>query len=402
MVQAIRDDGVIAPLRGGVQAPGAVGAAAERRRLADQTTAWFKANEVHFGVSVAGEVVQRPIPYDPLPRIVESAEWTWLERALAQRVRALDEFIRDAYGDARILRAGLVPPELVYGSTSWFRSCRGPAALRPGQVCIAGIDLVRVEGRWLGLEDNLRVPSGASYALASRRALADGAPAMRAGVRPRPLGYYPRRLCVALARISARYSPEFLDPLGGRDDSLIGIPFLFAAWRQGRVVLANAPTCGVADDKRLFPYVPSLIQYYLGEQPMLEQPATIGLENVAKRREVLARFDDYVFKPVNGCGGKGIVFGPVARGEERAAVSATLEQAPGTMVAKPLLEIERLPCVASAGDLEWRRCDLRAIVVTDREPWVMPGCLTLLAPGADAWLVNASAGGGAEDTWVES
>src|SRR5260370_21103198 len=110
MEQGIGDDGVIAPLRGGVQARGVVGAAAERRRLADQTTAWFKANEVHFGVSVAGEVVQRPIPYDPLPRIVESAEWTWLERALAQRVRALDEFIRDAYGAARILRTGQRPP----------------------------------------------------------------------------------------------------------------------------------------------------------------------------------------------------------------------------------------------------------------------------------------------------
>src|SRR5258708_22345237 len=126
MEQAIRDDGVIAPLRGGVQAPGAVGAAAERRRLADQTTAWFKANEVHFGVSVAGEVVQRPIPYDPLPRIVELAEWTWLERALAQRVRALCEVLRDAHGDARILRAGLVTPELVHGSPDCIRACTGP------------------------------------------------------------------------------------------------------------------------------------------------------------------------------------------------------------------------------------------------------------------------------------
>src|SRR5258708_32574951 len=116
MVQAIRDDGVIAPLRGGVQAPGAVGAAAERRRLADQTTAWFKANEVHFGVSVAGEGVQRPIPYDPLPRIVESAEWPWRERALAQRVRALHECIRDAHGDSRNPTAGHASPERVSGS----------------------------------------------------------------------------------------------------------------------------------------------------------------------------------------------------------------------------------------------------------------------------------------------
>jgi uncharacterized circularly permuted ATP-grasp superfamily protein len=183
---------------------------------------------------------------------------------------------------------------------------------------------------------------------------------------------------------------------------LIGIPFLFAAWRQGRVVLANAPTCGVADDKRLFTFVPTLIRYYLGEQPMLEQPITIELDNVARRRAVLKRFDDFVFKPVNGSGGKGIVFGPTATGEERAVLRATLEEAPGTMVAQPVLEIERLPCVASAGDLEWRRCDLRAFVVVDVDPWVMPGGLTRVAPGTDQWLVNSSAGGGVKDTWVES
>jgi uncharacterized circularly permuted ATP-grasp superfamily protein len=462
MAQALPDTTVIAPIRGGIHAPLTVAASEQRRKLAAETTAWFARNEVHFGVSIGGEVVQRPIPYDPLPRIVDSVGWAWLERALAQRVRALDEFIRDAYGEAKVLRAGLVPPELVYGSTSWFRSCRGPAALRPGQVCIAGIDLVSVDGRWLVLEDNLRVPSGVSYALASRRALADLAPELLAGLRPRALGEYPRRLVGALeqrsseegltvllspgsanaayyehcelarlmgipvvtaadlvashrgcwlrreggnvpvARIYHRYSPEYLDPLGGRDDSLIGIPFLFAAWRHGRVVLANAPTCGVADDKRLFPYVPSLIRFYLGEQPMLEQPLTIELKSPAHRREVLNRFDDFVFKPVNGSGGKGIVFGPIANGEQRAALSAALEEAPGAMVAQPLLEIERLPCVATTGDLEWRRCDLRAFVVMDVDPWVMPGGLTRVAPGTDEWLVNSSAGGGVKDTWVES
>src|SRR6202171_4069644 len=458
MLQALPEQTVIVP----VQAPFTVATDEQRRRLADQTTAWFKANEVHFGVSIAGEVIQRPIPFDPLPRIVDSVGWAWLERALAQRVRALDYFIRDAYGEARILWAGPVPPALVYGSTSWFRSCRGPAALRPGQICIAGIDLVRVDGRWLVLEDNLRVPSGASYALASRRVLADLAPELLAGLRPRALGDYPRRLLAALeqrspdsgltvlltpgpanaayyehcelarlmgipvvlagdlvashrgcwlrrdggnvpvARIYHRYSPEFLDPLGGRDDSLIGIPFLFAAWRQGRVVLANAPTCGVADDKRLFPYVPSLIRYSLGEQPMLDQPLTIELDSVARRRKVMARFDDFVFKPVNGSGGKGIVFGPIANGEEKAALVAHLAMAPGRIVAQTVLEIERLPCVDSVGGLEYRRCDLRAFVVMDVDPWVMPGGLTRVAPRTDQWLVNSSAGGGVKDTWVET
>jgi uncharacterized circularly permuted ATP-grasp superfamily protein len=462
MAQALSDDTVIVPIRRGIEQPLATAPAAQRRRLAEETTAWFARNEVHFGVSIEGQLVQRPIPYDPLPRIVDSQAWTWLERALAQRVRALDHFIRDAYGENRALSAGVVPPELVYGSTSWFRSCRGPAALRPGQVCIAGIDLVRVDGSWLVLEDNLRVPSGVSYALASRRVLADLAPEMFTGMRPRALGEYPRRLLGAMeqrslqdgltvlltpgpanaayyehvelarlmgipvvtaddlvashrgcwlrreggnapvARIYHRYSPEYLDPLGGRDDSLIGIPFLFAAWRQGKVVLANAPTCGVADDKRLFPYVPSLIRYYLGEQPMLEQPLTIELKTEARRRQAMASFEDFVFKPVNGSGGKGIVFGPIANGEERAALFATLDEAPDSMVAQPVLEIERLPCVASAGDIEWRRCDLRAFVVMGVEPWVMPGGLTRVAPGTDQWLVNSSSGGGVKDTWVES
>ncbi len=465
MARALTDDSVIVPvlpIREGLEGPLATASAAQRRRLADDTTAWFARNQVNFGVSIEGQVVQRPIPYDPLPRVVDSVAWAWLEDALAQRVKALDEFIRDAYGEARILRAGLVPPELVYGTASWFRSCRGPAALRPGQICIAGIDLVRVDGRWLVLEDNLRVPSGSSYALAARRALANMAPEMLAGQRPRAVGEYPRRLLAALdqrssqdgltvllspgpanaayyehcelarlmgipvvtaadlvashrgcwlrseggnapvARIYHRYSPEFLDPLGGRDDSLIGIPFLFAAWRQGRVVLANAPTCGVADDKRLFTYVPSLIRYYLGEQPILEQPPTIELDDVTRRRAVLRRFDEFVFKPVNGSGGKGIVFGPTANDEQRAAVQTALDEAPGAMVAQPVLEIERLPCVAQDGGLEWRRCDLRAFVVMDADPWVMPGGLTRVAPRTDGWLVNSSAGGGVKDTWVES
>jgi uncharacterized circularly permuted ATP-grasp superfamily protein len=168
MLQALSDQSVITPAGPAVQAPLTVATAEQRRRLADDTKAWFARNEVYFGVSVAGEVVQRPIPFDPLPRIVDSVGWAWLERALAQRVRALDHFIRDAYGECRVLKAGLVPPELVYGSTSWFRSCRGPAALRPGQITIAGIDLVRVDGRWLVLEETcacheasvMRLPRG--------------------------------------------------------------------------------------------------------------------------------------------------------------------------------------------------------------------------------------------------
>jgi uncharacterized circularly permuted ATP-grasp superfamily protein len=423
---------------------------------------WFADQGVNFGVVDDGNLRQRPIPFDPMPRIIPCLEWAKLERGLLQRVVALDHFVRDVYDAQRILRAGRVPGSAVYGSPAFLRYASGPLARVPGQVCVAGIDLVRVGGEWLVLEDNLRVPSGMAYALAARRAMIDIHREDTLTYAPRSLSDYPRRLRQALrgrssedglvvvltpgpynaayyehrelarlmdcrlvqsheliashrgcwlvegsarrpiSTIYHRYSPEFLDPVGGSADSLIGIPALLAAWRSGRLGLANAPTCGVGDDKSVFPYVPEMIRYYLGETPILEQPPTLDLAEPTHAARAFDRFHDHVFKPVDGSGGKGIVFGPTAAEEDRAAVIATALTRPSALVAQPALEIERLPCVAADGTVEERRCDLRPFVVLGDDPWVVPGGLTRVAPNADSWLVNSSAGGGIKDTWVEA
>jgi uncharacterized circularly permuted ATP-grasp superfamily protein len=429
--------------------------------MAVEAARLFAARRVTFGVrDHNGGILHRPIPIDPLPRRLAAAEWESLERGLLQRTLALDAFIQDVYGQQRILRAGRIPAHLVYGSPSYLRGASGPAAQRPGQIAVAGIDLVKVNGRWLVLEDNVRVPSGISYALAARWAmrklLGRAMPAFGAS----RLEDYPRRLRAALrqrapsdgelvvlspGRLNAayyeheelarlmecplvtgedlfashrgcwrrdgterhpvtaiyhRFSPDYLDPLAGFSGSVIGVPCLISAWRNGALGLANAPSCSIADDKSLFPYVPEMIRYYLGETPRLDQPPTLDLSQATQRRHVLAHFRDFVFKPVDGSGGKGIVFGPIADGEQRAATAAVIEAEPASLVAQLALDLERLPCVTADGTIEWRRCDLRPFVLLGSSPWVVPGGLTRVAPDSDAWLVNSSAGGGVKDTWV--
>jgi uncharacterized circularly permuted ATP-grasp superfamily protein len=443
------------PLRGRVLPQVETGGA-----LAVEAARLFEERGVTFGVLEDGEVRHRPIPFDPMPRTLSSVEWKGLERALLQRTLALDAFIRDVYGSQRILRAGRIPAHFVYGSSAYLRGASSPAAQRPGQIAVAGIDLVKVGGRWLVLEDNVRVPSGISYALAARWAMRKLVGRTMPAFGTERLEDYPRRLRAALRQrsdsdgelvvlspgplnaayyehgelarlmeiplvtgddlyashrgcwrrdgaerrpVSAiyhRFSPDYLDPLAGFSGSLIGIPSLIGAWRNGVLGLANAPTCGIADDKSLFPYVPEMISYYLGEAPLLEQPRTLDLTVAGERRHALEHFEDFVFKPVDGSGGKGIVFGPIAAPAEKAATIERITADPPSLIAQPALDLERLPCVLTDGTIEWRRCDLRPFVLLGSSPWVVPGGLTRVAPTPHAWLVNSSAGGGVKDTWV--
>jgi uncharacterized circularly permuted ATP-grasp superfamily protein len=424
--------------------------------------AWFEEQGVNFGIATGAEVVQRPIPFDPIPRQIPKREWAGLERGLLQRVIALDEFVRDIFDSQRILRAGRIPAAAVYGSPAFLRYASGPTAQTRGQVCVAGTDLVKVEGSWMVLEDNLRVPSGVAYALAARRAMLELHQGETADYGPRAISEYPRRLRAALdhradgdglvvvlspgpynaayyehrelaremgcrlvrsyeliashrgcwlqegsqrhpvSAVYHRYSPEYLDPVGGAPESLIGVPALLGAWRSGSLALANAPTCGVGDDKSLFPYVPAMIRYYLGETPILQQPPTLDLADPVQRSHALDAFDAHVFKPVDGSGGKGIVFGPRAAAADREQVRTLTQSRPTAFIAQPVLEIDRLPCIAADGSVEERRCDLRPFVILGEQPWVLPGGLTRVAPDRDSWLVNSSAGGGIKDTWIEA
>jgi uncharacterized circularly permuted ATP-grasp superfamily protein len=433
---------------------------ADAARLAQRATTWFADHGVDFGVFDGGTLVQRPIPFDPLPRRLARAEWEQLTRGLTQRVAALDCFVRDVYGEQRILSDRVLPRELVAGSPSFLRAAAGPAARTGPQVCVAGIDLVRVDGRWLVLEDNLRVPSGVAYSLAARRASVELLTEEMAEARPISVAEYPRRLAAELARRGAgagtpvlltpgpanpayyehrelarllrvplvtgdqliashrgcwwmdgpsprpvsaiyhRYSPEYLDPVA-TPETVIGSAFLLTAWRKGTVGLANAPTCGVADNKAVFAHVPGMIRYYLGEEPLLHQPPTFTLQSRSHLSAALARVEEMVFKPVGESGGKGIMFGPSARPHERDRIRRQVEANPAGYVAQPALQVERLPCLQPDGTTEMRRADLRAFVIHGDDPWVMPGGLTRVAPSADCWLVNSSAGGGVKDTWIE-
>jgi uncharacterized circularly permuted ATP-grasp superfamily protein len=433
---------------------------ADTATLARKATEWFTERSVDFGVVEGGRLVQRPIPFDPLPRRLPRAEWEALSRGLRQRVVALDCFIRDVYGEQRILADGFLPRELVAGSPSLLRAAAGPAARSGAQVCVAGIDLVRVQGRWLVLEDNLRVPSGVAYALAARRASVELLPDEMAAVRPASVADYPRRLAAEMTRrgsgdgtavlltpgpdnaayyehrelarllrvplvtgdqliashrgcwwmdatgphrvstIYHRFSPEYLDPVA-TPETVIGSAFLLTAWRNGAVGMVNAPSCGVADNKAVFAHVPSMIRYYLGEDPLLQQPPTLSLGRPDHRDAAMARLDELVFKPVGESGGKGIVFGPSAPPAELDALRRAVSANPAGYVAQPALEVETLPCLQEDGTTALRRADLRAFVIHGDDPWVMPGGLTRVAPAADCWLVNSSAGGGVKDTWIE-
>src|SRR5258708_7987694 len=199
-----------------------------------------------------------------------------------------------------------------------------------------------------------------------------------------------------------RYSPEYLGTGGGESGSVIGVPGLLGAWRRGNLGLATAPTGGVGDDKSLFPYVPAMIRFYLGETPILQQPPTLDLTDPKQRAHAIEAFDEHVFKPVDGSGGKGIVFGPEASGLDRDRVLSMAQARPTALRAQPVLEIDRLPCVAEDCSIDARRCALRPFVVYGDGPWRLPRRLTRVGPDKDSWLVNSSAGGGIKDTWIEA
>ena len=424
---------------------------------------WFDAHDVTFGAPAEGTA---PIfPFDPIPRVLGHAEWTRLERGLAQRARALDQFVADCYGAQRALRAGVVPARLVYSSTGYLRDIVGCAPPRSTWCHVAGIDVVRVDRSFRVLEDNVRVPSGIAYALMSRAAMRDIVPEWlhAAGVcgvddypgrlrsilqriAPRPWdatvavltpgtynsAYYEHRLLAlglgaelvegrdvivhedevyrrdaegGMERIDVLYSrvnSEWIDPLVFRRDSMLGSPGIIEAWRRGNVALANAPGTGVADDKAIYPYVPAMIRYYLGEEPLIDKVPTYDVGDDVQRRHVVARLDSMVLKPVDASGGYGLHFGRLLAADEREQLVRRLEARPRSWLAQEEVQLSRAICLSPGGGFEARAVDLRPFVLMDEQPWIVPGGLTRVAASPDTLVVNSSQGGGSKDTWVLS
>ena len=433
--------------------------------------AWFASRHITFGVpgadsqGDAGGQAAPIFPFDPIPRILSALEWSRLERALVQRAIALDTFVADCYGAQRALRYGVVPAGLVYSSAGYLRDLVGGRPPRSDYCHVAGIDIVRVSGEFLALEDNVRVPSGIAYALMSREATVAVAPGWLTANPVRSIDGYAARLRSMLQRIAprqwdaslvvltpgrynaayfehqllaeaiggtlvegrdlivqedevwrqtpggghelvdviySRVNAEWLDPLVFRSDSLLGVPGLIEAWRRGSVAIANAPGTGVADDKALYPFVPAMIRYYLGETPLLDGVPTYDISDDRQRQHVVANLEKMVLKPVDASGGYGILFGDHLSFAESEDAGRRLEAEPRGWLAQEQVQLSRAVCVSPEGRLEARCIDLRPFVLLDEQPWVVPGGLTRVAANPLTLIVNSSQGGGSKDTWVLS
>ena len=433
---------------------------AELRARAETLARTYLTQGVTF--DIGGE--ERPFPIDVAPRVVTEAEWDGVAPGVSQRVRALEAFLADVYGPQRVVADGVIPRRLVTSSKHFHRAAQGIVPPNGVRVHVAGIDLIRdAEGTFRVLEDNVRVPSGVSYVLSNRRAMAQVFPELFATLRIRPVSDYPRRLLAALVAaappgvddptvvvltpgvynsayfehsllarmmgvelvegrdlfvsggrvwmrttdgrrrvdvIYRRVDDEFLDPVSFRADSVLGSPGLMAAARVGTVTIANAVGNGVADDKLVYSYVPDMIRYYLGEEPLLAGVDTWRLEEPAALAEVLDRLHELVIKPVDGSGGKGLVIGPRADKAELDSLRDRLRQDPRGWIAQPVVQLSTVPTLVEQG-LRPRHVDLRPFAINDGDQvWVLPGGLTRVALPEGQLVVNSSQGGGSKDTWV--
>ncbi len=425
---------------------------------------YLKSTYLDQGVTfdIGGE--ERPFPLDIVPRVLLAQEWAEVEAGVKQRVRAIEAFLADVYGEGRVFRDRVIPRRVVLSSPHFHRAVHQVVPPNGVRCHVAGIDLVRDEnGRFRVLEDNVRVPSGVSYVMTNRRAMFSALPEVTTRHRIRPVEEYPLRLLAALraaapsgvsdptvvvltpgvynsayfehallarmmgvelvegrdlvahnGRVSIRTTQglrpvhviyrrvddDFLDPALFRADSMLGCAGLMTAVRAGNLTLANAVGNGVADDKLVYTYVNDLIRYYLAEEPVLLGVDTWRLEEPAHREEVLDRLDELVLKPVDGSGGKGIVIGPRADAAELAALRDRVLEDPRGWIAQPVVQLSTVPTMID-GQMVPRHVDLRPFAVNSGDDiYVLPGGLTRVALPEGELIVNSSQGGGSKDTWV--
>jgi uncharacterized circularly permuted ATP-grasp superfamily protein len=419
---------------------------------------------VDQGITFSLSGQERPFPLDLVPRVITTSEWSKLERGIVQRVRALEMFLADIYGDEQIVRDGVLPRRLITSCAHFHREAVGIAPPNGVRIHVAGVDLVRDEaGVFRVLEDNLRCPSGVSYVMENRRTMARVFPDLFARHRVRAVGDYASHLLRALrASASAnvadpnvvvltpgvynsayfehsllarqmgvelvegrdlfcrdnavyirttqgerqvdvvyrRIDDEFLDPVQFHPDSVLGVAGMVNAARAGNVVIANAVGNGVADDKLVYTYMPEIVQYYLGEKPLLPNVDTFRCWLPDERTQVLDRLDELVVKPVEGSGGYGIVFGADATTQELNTLRRKIKADPRGWIAQPVVQLSTVP--TKIGDrLAPRHVDLRPFAVNDGNfVFVLPGGLTRVALPEGSLVVNSSQGGGSKDTWV--
>lgn len=439
------------------------GAEIQRRKQAADLA--FLNQGITFTVYGKDEGTERIFPYDLLPRIVTAAEWERVEKGLTQRITALNLFLKDIYNEGRILKDGIVPRELIYSCPQFRRQMQGLAVPRNVYVAICGTDLIRLEnGEFVVLEDNLRVPSGVSYMLTNRRVMKRLFPQLFRNYNVRPIEHYTQVLLSTLRSLAPEGRPEpnivlltpgvfnsayfehaylarqmgielvegrdlvvhdnicymrttsglrrvdviyrrvdddFIDPLSFRADSILGVAGLFNAYRAGNVTLSNAFGTGVADDKAVYAYVPSIIKYYLGEDQILNNVKTFLCSIDKERQHVLANLDTLVVKAVGESGGYGMLIGPQSTAAEREEFAGKIRANPRNYIAQPTISFSRAPCLIG-DELEPRHVDLRPYVLYGDRVTIVPGGLTRVALKRGSLVVNSSQGGGSKDTWILS
>src|SRR5579864_3574200 len=425
----------------------------------------FRRIGITFAVYGDAEAEERLIPFDVVPRIISAKEWTLLERGLKQRVKALNLFLKDIYHGRDILRANIMPDDLIFQNPVFRPEMNGQGVPHDIYIHIAGVDIVRTDAeQFYVLEDNARTPSGVSYMLENREIMMRLFPDLLARHRVAPVENYPDVLLAALRSVAPtsasgepsvalltpgihnsayyehsfladklgielvegrdlvtksdvvymrtteglkrvdviyrRIDDDFLDPLVFRPDSALGVPGLMSAYQAGNVTLANAVGTGIADDKAVYSYMPQVVKFYLGEEPILKNVPTWRCREAEHLAYVLDHIEDLVVKEVHGSGGYGMLIGPKADKATVAAFRAKLKSDPKNFSAQPTLALSTCPTCVAEG-IAPRHVDLRPFVLAGRDRIrIVPGGLTRVALKKGSLVVNSSQGGGTKDTWV--
>ncbi len=417
---------------------------------------------VKFGIYKNNEFHEQLFPFDPLPRMIPAEEFGYLERGLVQRVDALNLFLKDLYSGKKIVKDGIIPEDFIFTSKGYLPQCEGVTPPKGVYSHITGID--QVQGKdmnWYILEDNLRIPSGASYPMIARELTRRASPrtfannhvvdnrnyaamlknvmdavntgginvvltpgrfnaaffehsylAERSGAvlaMPQDLYVEGNKLYyrqyqgkqMQVGTVYRRISDEYLDPMCFLPESLIGVPGIMDVYRSGNVALVNAPGNGVADDKGIYYFVPHMIKYYLGEDAVLNNAPTYLAFYEKDRNFILEHLDRLVVKDVSEAGGYGVIFGSGLTHEKLEELRQVILHEPRRFIAQEVIDFIDLDIVEGDGTVP-RKADLRAFVLTGETTKVWASGLTRFSRNPDSFVVNSSQGGGFKDTWVLS
>jgi uncharacterized circularly permuted ATP-grasp superfamily protein len=436
--------------------------AEELSSIQERVTRSFSTEGITFTVYGDDEADERIIPVDCVPRVLSGADWRHLETGLTQRLKAINLFLSDVYGEGRIVEDGVIPVDVVRDCPQYRVEMRGFSPPHGTWVAICGTDLVRTNDGFMVLEDNLRVPSGVSYMLANRKVAKSSLRRLYRRSRVREVSGYGRMLQETLRELAPKGQPDpcivlltpgvynatfyehmflarelgaelvegrdllvndgfvymrttkglrrvdvvyrrldddFMDPLVFRPDSLLGVPGLMHAYKLGNVTLVNAPGTGVADDKSVYAYVPDMIRYYLTEEPVLANVETKQCRRPEDLEYTLDNLQDLVVKRVGESGGYGMLIGPHSTPEERVEYARQVRADPAGFISQPVLALSRSPCLTD-GRFEPRHVDLRPFVLHGRKTRIVPGAFCRVALRRGSLVVNSSQGGGGKDLWV--